>query len=44
MGIDVSDSDTDLLECIVRFLRLLDRHRDLPMFGLIAGREVLNGA
>jgi hypothetical protein len=38
------DHDTDLLECIVHLLRLLDRHRDLPVFGLIAGREVLNGA
>jgi hypothetical protein len=48
VGIGVSDVDNDLLESIVRFLRLLDCPRDLPVFGPMAEREVLwrliNGA
>jgi hypothetical protein len=41
VGIGVDDADTDLLECIGRLLRLLDCHRDRPVFWLIVKREVL---
>jgi hypothetical protein len=41
VGIGVSDADTDLLESIVRLLRLLDCPRDLPVLGPMAEREML---
>ena len=40
-GIAVSDADEDLLDAVVRLLRLLDRPADLPVLAPLVGKEIL---
>jgi len=40
-GIGVSDAPADLLEAVVRLVRLLDQPRDLPVLGPIAEKEIV---
>jgi len=40
-GLGVSDAPADLLEAVVRLVRLLDQPRDLPILGPLAEREIL---
>jgi AraC-like DNA-binding protein len=40
-GMGVSDAPSELLEAIVRLVRLLDQPRDLPVLGPIAEKEIL---
>jgi AraC-like DNA-binding protein len=40
-GYGVSDASTDLLECMVRQLRLLDRPQDVAVLGPMIEREIL---
>ena len=40
-GLGVSDASTELLEAVVRLVRLLDHPRDLPVLGPLAEREIL---
>jgi AraC-like DNA-binding protein len=40
-GLGVSDAPTDLLEALVRLVRLADRPRDLPVLAPLAEREIL---
>lgn len=40
-GMGMSDAPTELLESVVRFVRLLDHPRDLPVLGPIAEKEIL---
>jgi AraC-like DNA-binding protein len=40
-GIGVSDASPELLEALVRFVRLLDHPRDLPVLGPIAEKEIV---
>jgi AraC-like DNA-binding protein len=40
-AIGVSDASTELLEAVVRLVRLLDHPRDLPILGPIAEKEIL---
>lgn len=40
-GLGVSDAPTELLEAVVRLVRLLDHPRDLPVLGPIAEKEIL---
>jgi AraC-like DNA-binding protein len=40
-GLGVSDASNELLEAVVRFVRLLDHPRDLPVLAPLAEREIL---
>ena len=40
-GLGVSDAPVDLLEAVVRLVRLLDHPRDAPILGPLAEREIL---
>jgi AraC-like DNA-binding protein len=40
-GIGVSEAPSELLEAVVRLMRLLDKPRDLPVLGPIAEKEIL---
>jgi AraC-like DNA-binding protein len=40
-GMGVSHAPTELLEALVRFVRLLDQPRDLPVLGPIAEKEIV---
>lgn len=40
-GIGVSDAPDELLEAVVRLVRLVDQPRDLPVLGPIAEKEIL---
>jgi transcriptional regulator GlxA family with amidase domain len=40
-GIGVSTAPTELLEAVVRLVRLLDQPRDLPVLGPMAEKEIL---
>lgn len=40
-GLGLSDAPTELLEAVVRLVRLLDRPRDLPVLAPLAEREIL---
>ena len=40
-GMGVSDAPTELLEALVRFVRLLDHPRDLPVLGPMIEKEIL---
>jgi AraC-like DNA-binding protein len=40
-GLGVSDASTELLEAMVRLVRLLDHPRDLPVLAPLAEREIL---
>jgi AraC-like DNA-binding protein len=40
-GMGMSDAPTDLLEAVVRLVRLIDHPRDLPVLGPIAQKEIL---
>jgi AraC-like DNA-binding protein len=40
-GLGVSDASTEILDAVVRFVRLLDHPRDLPVLGPLAEREIL---
>jgi AraC-like DNA-binding protein len=40
-GLGVSDASPDLLDAVVRFVRLLDQPRDAPILGPLAEREIL---
>jgi AraC-like DNA-binding protein len=41
IGVGVSEAEEDLLDAVVRLVRLLDRPRDLPVLGPLAEREIL---
>jgi AraC-like DNA-binding protein len=41
VGIGVSDAPDELLEAVVRLVRLLDQPRDLPVLGPLAEKEIL---
>jgi AraC-like DNA-binding protein len=41
VGAGVSDASTELLEAVVRLVRLLDHPRDVPVLGPLAEREIL---
>jgi AraC-like DNA-binding protein len=41
LGLGLSDASTELVEAVVRLVRLLDRPRDLPVLGPLAEREIL---
>ncbi|MEO5730242.1 MAG: AraC family transcriptional regulator, partial [Byssovorax sp.] len=41
VGMGVSDAPTELLEAVVRLVRLLDHPRDVPVLGPAAEREIL---
>lgn len=40
-GLGVSDASAELLEAVVRLVRLLDQPRDLPVLGPMAEKEIL---
>jgi len=40
-GLGVSDASTEVLEAVVRLVRLLDHPRDLPVLGPLAEQEIL---
>jgi AraC-like DNA-binding protein len=40
-GLGVSNASTELLEALVRYIRLLDQPRDLPVLGPIAEKEIV---
>ena len=40
-GLGLSDAPAELLEAVLRHVRLLDRPRDLPVLGPLAEREIL---
>jgi AraC-like DNA-binding protein len=40
-GMGVSEASSELLEALVRFVRLLDHPRDLPVLGPIAEKEIV---
>ncbi|MDI1446810.1 AraC family transcriptional regulator [Polyangium sp. 6x1] len=41
IGVGVSEAAEDLLDAVVRLVRLLDRPRDLPVLGPLVEREIL---
>jgi AraC-like DNA-binding protein len=40
-GMGVSDAPSDLLDAVVRYMRLLDKPRDLPVLAPMAEREIM---